>query len=99
MALVSECLTVWAEKYPLTSQKTPSKFKSVYAELIADGVVMPREFLYFQSIERRDSIPNYIAEEKSPGNAQPGYVQQTEYAQPIQYTPQQPQPPMDYAQV
>lgn len=62
MALITECITVWAEKYPLTSQRTPSRFKAAYADLIADGVTMPREFIYFQNVDRRTSIPNYVAE-------------------------------------
>lgn len=54
MTLVSECIAKWAEKHPLTTNRTPSKFKVAYTELIADGVAMPKEFIYFQA-GRRES--------------------------------------------
>lgn len=47
LTLVSECIVYWADKHPLNSQHTPSKFSLLRSFLLERGVTLPFEFKYF----------------------------------------------------
>ena len=48
ITLILECLVKWSERYPLTGQNSPTKFRMAYLELLKLGVVLPKQFRFFQ---------------------------------------------------
>jgi hypothetical protein len=55
ITLILECLIVWSERYPKTSKKDDSKFMLAFNELVSRKVVLPKEFMYFESASKEDS--------------------------------------------
>lgn len=54
MRLILESIQKWAERYPLTSSQTPSRFKLTYNELVEQGVVFPKTMEFYASNEKKD---------------------------------------------
>lgn len=48
LILIGECIVCWAERHPLNSQLTSSKFSLLLKSLVDKGVLLPQqEFKYF----------------------------------------------------
>ncbi len=45
---------MWSERYPKTSKKDDSKFMLAFNELVSRKVVLPKEFMYFESASKKE---------------------------------------------
>ena len=71
MRLILECIVKWSEKYPTSNKSSdePTRFRVAFNELVSEGVVLPKEFTFFPTLNLVGSVNpvsnNLISEKKS----------------------------------